>query len=80
MINIHFQRDDDGPAATVADLEAALWQIAEWLPDENGRHGSKNTWAKERLRVTKLDGKTFITMPGDEGNNPVVWRLEEVVG
>ena len=66
--NIHFVADDDGPCSEpVADVEAAKWQIAEWLPGEDGRHDGadlKNTWAKEQLVVEERDGKTFIIMPG----------------
>ena len=62
--NIHFHDDDDGPAATVQDLEAALWMIASWFPDEDDVTGCpRNVEAKEMLEVEQRDGKTFIVMP-----------------
>lgn len=82
MLDIHFDKDDDGVASRVADLEAALDEIAGWLPDEEGEHGTDTSWARAKLVVTEVDGKTFVTFPSiqeatfEEPSRSITWRLE----
>lgn len=72
-INIHFRDDDDGPAATVADMGEALEQIAEWVQSD-----SDVTIGDIINSLTVSECGTVVTMPETPGHEAVVWNLYQI--